>query len=429
MTRTAADSRTENAIIPTTTEILGKAIIDLVLRDIGTGPELLLWTRKKYVTGQQVTYAGKTYQVPYLHPSIVKATRLATGISDYGTTQQLIEPLEKLFEKYIGLFASTAQLLVLWVLSTHFPDSVPSPPCLVISGFDMGLAVRLFLLLKCLVRRGLVLTEINRAGFCSLVTPLHPTLLINQPGLSRKVRAFFRASNFPGLVVPGGSGVVGDVSGSKAVFVGTDMTSEPWSEATIHIALLPTRVASLPLLDERTQSLIADEFLPKLLLYRLRNVAKVQKAMQSKDPLHPTGADMLQACAFDAPDFAQAVLPLLEAQREDLALQQKLDPARAIVEVVWTPFHEKVDLSPRKIADLMNALLRCRGEFREFSAEEVGWQLRNLGLYRQREAGGMVLRAGRENSRRIHLLARRFGLDPTAVEDCPDCAEPALVSG
>jgi hypothetical protein len=144
MTRTAADSRTENAIIPTTTEILGKAIIDLVLRDIGTGPELLLSTRKKHVIGQQVTHDGKTYRVPYIHPSIVQATRLASGISVYGTTQQLIEPLEKLFEKYIGLFASTAQLLVLWVLSTHFPDSVPSPPCLVISGFDMGLAVRLF---------------------------------------------------------------------------------------------------------------------------------------------------------------------------------------------------------------------------------------------------------------------------------------------
>jgi hypothetical protein len=428
MTRTAADSRTENAVIPTTTEILGKAIIDLVLRDIGTGPELLLSTRKKHVIGQQVTHDGKTYRVPYIHPSIVQATRLASGITDYGTTQQLIEPLEKLFEKYIGVLASTAQLLVLWVLSTYFPDSVPSPPCLAISGFDMGLAVRLFLLLKCLVRRGLLLTEINRSGFCSLVTPLHPTLLINQPGLPLEVRAFFRASNFPGLVVPGGGGVVGDVSGSKAVFVGTDVTTDPWSEATIHIALLPTRDA-LPLLDARTQNRIAEEFLPKLLLYRLRNVPKVQESIKSKVPSVPN-ADALQAWGvLDAPDFAQSVLPLLEAQREDLTSQQKFDPARAIVEVIWAPFHEKADLRPRKIADLMNALLRCRGEFREFSAEEVGWQLRHLGLYRQREAGGMVLRPGRENSRRIHLLARRFGLDPPAVKGCPDCAEPAVVSG
>jgi hypothetical protein len=429
MTRTAVDSRAENAVIPTTTEILGKAIIDLVLRDIGTGPELLLSTRKKHVIGQQVTHDGKTYRVPYIHPSIVQATRLASGISVYGTTQQLIEPLEKLFEKYIGLLASTALLLVLWVLSTWLSDLVPSPPCLLVSGPDMDLAVKLFLLLKCLVRRPLLLTELSPAGFASVVTTLRPTVLINQPQLSPRVRGFWRCSNFSGLVVPGSGGVVRDVSCAKALFVERQVTPDPWSEATIHIALLPTRDA-LPLLDPRTQNLIAEEFLPKLLLYRLRTVPKVQESIKSKVPSVPTNADALQAWGvLDAPDFAQSVLPLLEAQREDLTSQQELDPARAIVEVIWTPFHEKADLSPRKIADLMNALLRCRGEFREFSAEEVGWQLRSLGLYRQREAGGMVLRAGRENSRRIHLLARRFGLDLPAVEGCPDCGEPAGVSG
>ena len=140
------------------------------------------------------------------------------------------------------------------------------------------------------------------------------------------------------------------MSGSKAVFVGTDVTTDPWSEATIHIALLPTRDA-LPLLDARTQNRIAEEFLPKLLLYRLRNVPKVQESIKSKVPSVPN-ADALQAWGvLDAPDFAQSVLPLLEAQREDLTSQQKFDPARAIVEVIWAPFHEKADLRPRKIAD------------------------------------------------------------------------------
>jgi hypothetical protein len=418
---------TEDAAIATTSEIFPDGIIDLVLRDIRTGPELLLWAREKCVIAPEIKHEGSTYRVPYLHPSIVKATRLASGISDYGTTQQLIESIEGLLQEFVGIPTTTAHLLVLWILSTWLADCVPSPPCLVVSGFDMGLAVKLFLLLKCLVRRPLLLTEIHRAGFCSLMTPLHPTVLLNQPGLSRKLRAFFRTSNFPGLVVPASGGVVGDVSGPRAIFVGADAASDPWSDATLHVALLPASDA-LPLLDASTQRLIADEYLPKLLLYRLRNVPKMQASMVSKDPSRPADADTFRACILDAPDFTQAVLPLLEAQREDAISQVRLDPDRAIVEVLWTPTHEKADMSPTRIADLMNALLRCRGEVREFTAEEVGWRLRHLGLYREREGGGMVLRACRENSQRIHLLARQFGLDLPPAVGCPDCAPPEVAS-
>jgi hypothetical protein len=257
------------------------------------------------------------------------------------------------------------------------------------------------------------------------MTTLRPTLLINQPGLSRKVRDFFRTSNFPGVVVAGSGGVVGDVSGPKAIFVGNDAASGPWSDATLHVALLPAGVGLRPL-DASTQSRIADEFLPKLMFYRLRNVSKVQESILSKDPSRPINADTWRACISDVPEFVQAVFPLLEAQREDALSQARLDPDRAIVEVVWDPTHARVSLSPSKIADLMNTLLRCRGEIREFSAEEVGWRLRHLGLYRQREGAGMVLRAGRENSQRIHLLARQLGLDLAAVEGCPDCAAPKL---
>ena len=40
-------SRTEDVVISTTSEIFPDAIIDMVLRDIRNGPELLLWTYKK----------------------------------------------------------------------------------------------------------------------------------------------------------------------------------------------------------------------------------------------------------------------------------------------------------------------------------------------------------------------------------------------
>jgi hypothetical protein len=115
---------TEDAVIVTASEIFPDGIIDLVLRDIRTGPELLLWARKKCVIAPQVKHAGNTYHVPYLHPSIVKATRLASGISDYGTTQQLIESLKGLLREFIGILEPTINVLVLWILSTWVADCV-----------------------------------------------------------------------------------------------------------------------------------------------------------------------------------------------------------------------------------------------------------------------------------------------------------------
>jgi hypothetical protein len=418
---------TEDAVIVTASEIFPDGIIDLVLRDIRTGPELLLWAREKWVIAPEIKHEGSTYRVPSLHPSIVKATRLASGISDYGTTQQLIESLNGLLREFIGILEPRVHVLVLWILSTWVADCLPCPPCLAVSGFDMGLAVKLFLLLKSLVRRPLLMTEVSRGSFCSLMTPLHPTLLLNQPGLSWKVREFLRTSNFAGLVVPGSGGVVGDVSGPKAIFIESDLLLGAWSESTLHFTLLPARDA-LPPLDAGTQSLIADEYLPKLMLYGLRNVSKMNEWIPSKDPSRPINADLWRACISDVPEFEQTVLPLLEAQREDGLSRAALDPDRAIVEVIWSPIHQNVDLTPTKIADLLNALLRCRGEIREYTAEEVGWKLRHLGLYRQRGSGGMVLRACGENRQRTHLLARRFGLDLPAVEGCPDCAAPEVVS-
>jgi hypothetical protein len=348
------ERRTEDAVISTTGEIFADGTIELVLRDMRTGPELLLSTRKKCTIAPQVKHAGSIYQVPYLHPTIVRATRLASGISDYGTTQRLIESIEGLLQEYIGLLTSTAHLLVLWILSTWLADCVPSPLCLVVSGFDMGVAVKLLSLLKCLVRRPLLLTEISPAGFGSVVTILHPTALINQPQLSRKVRDFWRCSNFGGVFVAGSGGVVHDVSCAKALFVETEVISDPWSDGTLHIALLPVRDA-LPPLDAWTQSMIADEFLAKLMFYRLQNIPKVQESILAKDPWRPTNADTLRACVLDDPEFTQKVLPLLQAQHEDTRSRARLDPNRTIVEILWTPTHEKVDLNPGKIADLLNA--------------------------------------------------------------------------
>jgi hypothetical protein len=99
----------------------------------------------------------------------------------------------------------------------------------------------------------------------------------------------------------------------------------------------------------------------------------------------------------------------------------------AILEVIWAPLHETKEITVNKITDLTNALLRCRGEVLEYSALEIGWKLRNLGLYRHRNGSGMVLRFSHEHGLIVHQLTQRFALSLSPAPECPYCVPPEAV--
>jgi hypothetical protein len=92
--------------------------------------------------------------------------------------------------------------------------------------------------------------------------------------------------------------------------------------------------------------------------------------------------------------------------------------------VIWSPLHDSKEIAVSRITELTNALLRCRGEVLEYSVVEVGWRLKNLGLYRHRNAAGMVLRFSHEHCLIVHQLTKRFALSLSPVTDCPNCVEP-----
>jgi len=98
-----------------------------------------------------------------------------------------------------------------------------------------------------------------------------------------------------------------------------------------------------------------------------------------------------------------------------------------IVEVIWAPLHEKKEIAISRITELANALLRGRGETLEYGAAEIGWKLRNLGIYRHRNGGGMILRPSRDNSVIVHQLAQRLDLSLSPVSGCVDCVPAEVV--
>jgi hypothetical protein len=74
----------------------------------------------------------------------------------------------------------------------------------------------------------------------------------------------------------------------------------------------------------------------------------------------------------------------------------------------------------------VNALLSNRGEILEFSAKQIGWKLKSLGLQRHDNGNNKVLRFCRETRRQIHKLAAQFGLKLPKMENCADCEDSQL---
>jgi hypothetical protein len=275
-----------------------------------------------------------------------------------------------------------------------------------------------------------MLADITPAGLRSLPMYLHPTLLINQPGLNPRTWALLRTSSHRGFFVPAGKGGVLAVHGASAVFLGADDTDKIAGGEVLHLSLAPALFHFT--LDDARLEQIASELQPKLLRYRLMNWRKVQESEFDVSTFtFPTRelARNLGACVVDDPELAQKLSALLETQDEDTRAQHNTDVRYVIIEIILVLLHKRElsALRVEKIAELTNALLRSRGEIIEYSSAEVGWKLRQLGLSRTRDRAGKSLSSQRETSRRIHELAASSGVlsRENVRQGCPDCAKVA----
>jgi hypothetical protein len=209
-----------------------------------------------------------------------------------------------------------------------------------------------------------MLADITPAGLRSLPMYLRPTLLINQPGLNPRTWTLLRTSSHRGFYVPAGKGVVLNVHGASAVFLGADDTDKMAGGEVLHLPLAPSLFHFT--LDDTRLEQIAIELQPKLLAYRLRNWRKVQQsAFDLSAFTFPTRelARNLGACVVDDQDLAQELSSLLEAQDEDVRAQHSTDIRCVIIEVILALLHKRESGAARveKICELTNALLRSRG--------------------------------------------------------------------
>jgi hypothetical protein len=390
-------------------------------------PELLLWKGRKTTVGPHIEHGGQTYEVPQLGPSVYRATRFPSRCTDYGSARALFTAIADLFRQRLDLPDRESSLLACFSISTWLADCLPTAPNLTLSGPDEEIGLDVLRLLGCVCRHPLVLAEITPGTFRSLPTQLAFTLLLDQQGLKPNMQRLLRASSHRGLHLAGNRGTIIDLYGPKVIFCGSAAAVDNLGGGVIHISVTPSQLRTSAL-DEQVQNEIANKFQSTLLMYRLRNCGKMNGAQVDVSTFTPVMRQLARALAICFPEdseLARDAVQLLRPQDEEVRGQHSRDVNCAIVEILWASLHglKQRDVKVDELAKDVNVLLQSRGELLEYSAEEVGWKLRDLNIQRHNHRSGRHVLLDRDTSQNVHRLARAYDLrGPQHVgADCPDC--------
>jgi hypothetical protein len=302
---------------------------------------------------------------------------------------------------------------------------LPMVPSLAIYTPDQGQGIDLLRVLHCVCRRPLMLAEVTRGGLRSLAPGFMMTLLVGDGKLRPNLQRLLRAANYRGLHIIGNRGAVVDLPGPRAILC--DPEANDLGDGVIQISLSP--MLPSPELDEPHLDDIANNFQPRLLMYRLKNCAKIREPQVDVSQFTIATrrlAHALAACFPGDPDLAREVIALLGPQDNEIRAQRFLDVNYVIAEILLGEIH-KGKRSRVKIEDLakdVTALVRSRGELKDYSAEEIGWKLKALNIPKQTNTSGRQVPLDRHTSRRVHILARAYDLPCSKPGEtfCPDCA-------
>jgi len=417
-------------------EILGDgAMIELVSGSSESSkPDVLLWNGSNATVAPRVEHDGRIYEAPELPPSLYRATRFPSRCSDYGSARGLFAAITDLFKRHLDLPERESSLLACFSISTWLADRLPIAPGLIISAPDQQSGIEVSRLLSCVCRRPLMLAELTSASFHSLPMQLSPTLLIHQEVLKPNMLRLFRASGYRGLYLVGGGASLIDLCSPKAIFCSEASAVDALGEGAIQISVAPSQL-QLSALGELLRDKIATDFQPRLLMYRLKNHAKVDDSqVDVSEFTFATGqlASTLAACFPEDSELARDVGRLLRAQNDEVREKRFRDVSCVIVEILWALVHDRkrTAANVNDLAKDVSTLLQSRGEIVQYSAEEVGWKLKQLGVPRHTDSSGRQVVLNRDTSRSVHRLAGAYNLtcSQQVGVGCPDCtqAETAL---
>jgi len=312
-------------------------MIELVSGTANQANLLLYSNRTKHTSGPRVKYGSCIYEAPRLDPVLLGATRLPRTFAEYGSLRDLVAKIADQFRKLQNFAEQESKLLAAFALTTWVSDRLSLAPSLVICGPDQ--AVNAMRLLSCFCRRPLMLGDVTAAGLRNLPLDLRFSLLLNQPVITRGMRQMLGASGHRGLYIVGNRGKLLDLFCPRVILSAMD-TIDDFSDQSIQVHVEPAQISDT--IDERLQCEIADEFQPQLLMYRLRNCAKIQViGADVLDLAIPTRqlAGNLAACFAEDLELAHELISLLRPQDQDLRAKQAGNIECVILKIIIGLIH------------------------------------------------------------------------------------------
>jgi hypothetical protein len=429
---TGPGNSVSNPATPTTAECLADGTL-LELVRVNSESKLLIWRQDRQRVAERFESGNVIYEPMSLGPTVLEAVRFPGGAADYGSTGELFEKILDAASKYTGLPDRELRPIPYWGLSSCFPELLAALPTLVVTAPSWADADSFLRLLRCLCRRGVLLTELTPGAFLDLPMNLRLTTLMEQTKVARQLRGYLRAGGSSGARVSR-SGRFLDLHSVRALYCAEDDLDSELREGVLRVSLYPAR-KNVVFFDAREEERLSAEIQPQLLQYRLQNFQAVQ-ASRFDAPGFTAGmrglARALAASVVGDPTLTAGVIPLLSAQDEEIRASWSTLPDFAIIVTVLALVHEGKEqrVPVQKVTQFVNAVLSASGEIREYNVVEIGLLLSRLNVARSRTAGGKVIELTREVSRRVHELKRRFGVTttPDSFPGCPDC-EPPTVPG
>ncbi|HXZ32496.1 MAG TPA: hypothetical protein VEH30_09460 [Terriglobales bacterium] len=421
-TSNTASPFTAAPVTPQLRTIVGERLPNGIVLDLVREPSGLMviqFNGSQTVTGRTLVIDEVSYCPPILDPTIDAAIIFPCCATEYGNDARLLRRVADVYCKHAGLPWDLAVYTAVWILRTWVFELSPIRPTLCVRAENMAQALPVFRIFRVLCRRALSVAELKR----ELPFFLQLTMLVNDRKMPLRGSEFWTSANYVDTFILGPRGTIRQIACSRAVLLQTYDPLEAWAEDgnAMHMQLPPGK-GCVP--SDASLAALAEEFQPQLQMFRFRHLRPAldtNSAILQKLPDCELTRELLP-CIPDDTEVIEALAPLLQSHQQDARDRRSREPRVAIVEVLWTPVHKPGEATATKIAKLLNALLRSRGEFRELNAHEVGRLLNRIGLVTHRG----VLTFNADVRQRVHELAAQFHLELPAVEGCPICSKSVI---
>jgi hypothetical protein len=327
------------------------------------------------------------------------------------TARGLVGRMTSLLKTHVSAQPDSLRLAAVFALATWFVDRWRVAPALKILGPSTE-AADLLSVLRCLVRRGLLVTAPPRSILNCTLVKIRPTLLVlgeeRLSGSSDVRRSDFCRVGRSGLHNESMAAALHSSDGDN----GCD---------GLEISVIPAEGCSA--LSVESLAEIAEEMQPALLNYRLRHLANVQSCQEhcaaklSRFTRSFAEQVLPWLLALDDDDLRCEVIRLASAQHEHRISERAASLGSIVIEAVLTCCHKGMpEAHVREIATITNAILKQRAELVVATDRQVGAWLKHAGLYTQRlGSAGRGLKFTSDVKLRAHSLARRYSVRSMSV--------------